>query len=520
MRKAASTITADELREYTRTLGDDSFMGRKPFTAGESVTVRYLAGQLEEIGFEPAFGDSWYQEVPMVEITTEVANPVIITAAGMKMELAAPDEIAVESPAQKEIVSLVNVPMVFCGFGIIAPEYGWNDYENTDVRGKCVVVMVNDPGLYTEDTTLFKGRQMTYYGRWTYKYDEAARQGAAAILIIHETTGAGYDYSIPRKSSLSSSLFMEQQETGNIPCEITGWLRGDAAEKLFAGLGYDVGTLRGEASARGYRGFDMGASISVTAKNTLTHNSSVNVAGILRGSGSPEESIIITGHWDHFGIGEKENGDSIYNGAVDNGTTMAWAFEMGEAFSSMKKRPERSIIILFPTAEEQGLLGSSFFAANPPLPAHNIIACFNNDMMIPMGRMKDMMVTGYGQSELDDMLAEAVAKQGRYILPDPSPETGMYFRSDHFPFARIGVPSLFARGNCDSREYGLTWAAEKEQEYLKTRYHKPADNYYAEMDFDGIREDAMVTFEVAWRIANSDIRPRWKPQSEFAGIRK
>ncbi|MBE0667897.1 MAG: peptidase M28, partial [Bacteroidales bacterium] len=183
MRKAASTITADELREYTRTLGDDSFMGRKPFTDGESITVRYLAEQLEGIGFEPAFGDSWYQEVPMVEITTEVSNPVIKTATGMKMELVAPDEIAVESPAQKEIVSLVNVPMVFCGFGIIAPEYGWNDYENTDVRGKCVVVMVNDPGLYTEDTSLFKGRQMTYYGRWTYKYEEAARQGASAILI-------------------------------------------------------------------------------------------------------------------------------------------------------------------------------------------------------------------------------------------------------------------------------------------------------------------------------------------------
>jgi len=520
MRDAASTITTDELREYTKTLGDDSFMGRKPFTAGETVTVNYLAEQLQEIGFEPAFGDEWFQEVPMVEIATSVTGPVVITAGKSKTELSAPDEIAIESPARQEIVELKDIPMVFCGFGIVAPEYGWNDYENVDVKGKCVVVLVNDPGLYTGDTALFKGRTMTYYGRWTYKYDEAARQGAAAILIIHETVGAGYDYSIPRKSSITSSLYMELKDGAAKPCLITGWLQADAADSLFASLGYKVERLRSDACMKGYSGFEMGASISVSAVNTLKKNISVNVAGILKGRSRPQECVIITGHWDHFGIGETENGDSIYNGAVDNGTTMAWAFEMGEAFASLKQRPERSVIIMFPTAEEQGLLGSAYFTANPPLPAENIIACFNNDMMLPIGRMKDMMVTGYGQSELDDMLAEVVEKQERYILPDPAPETGMYFRSDHFPFALIGVPSLFARGNCDSRENGKEWAAAREQDYLKTMYHKPADNYYPEMNFEGIREDATAVFEVAWRIADSDIRPTWKKGSEFANIRK
>lgn len=519
MRDAASTITADELREYTKTLGDDSFMGRKPFTAGETVTVNYLAEQLEEIGFEPAFGDDWFQEVPMVEIATTVTGPVIITAGKSKLELSAPDEIAIESPARQENVELKDIPMVFCGFGIVAPEYGWDDYAGVDVKGKCAVVLVNDPGLYTGDPALFKGRTMTYYGRWTYKYDEAARQGAAAILIIHETVGAGYDYSIPRKSSITSSLYMELKEGAAKPCLITGWLQADAADTLFGSLGHKVEQIRSEACLKGYTGFDMGASITVSAVNTLKKNISVNVAGILKGRTKPEESIIITAHWDHFGIGESENGDSIYNGAVDNGTTIAWAFEMGEAFASLKKRPERSVIIMFPTAEEQGLLGSSYFTANPPLPAENIIACFNNDMMLPIGRMKDMMVTGYGQSELDDMLAVAVEKQDRYMLPDPAPETGMYFRSDHFPFALIGVPSLFARGNCDSRENGLEWAAAREQEYLKTMYHKPADNYYPEMNFEGIREDALAVFEVAWRIAVSDMRPAWKPGSEFAAVR-
>jgi Zn-dependent M28 family amino/carboxypeptidase len=518
-KRAEKTITADELREYTRLLGDDSFMGRKPFTPGEGVTVNYLAKELADIGFSPLFGNSWFQEVPMVEITTEVNGKVIINSGKRKLELNAPDDIAIESPSMTESVELDQVPLVFCGFGIVAPEYDWNDYDGVDVKGKCAVVLINDPGLYTGDSTLFKGRMMTYYGRWTYKYEEAARQGAAAILIIHETTGAGYDYSIPRKSSISPGLFMEQPEGGTSPCRVTGWLSAGAAATIFNAAGYEVDKLRMEACHKGYRGFEPGASISLKMTNSFQRNSSLNVAGILPGSVRPEECIVISAHWDHFGIGETENGDSIYNGAVDNGTSMAWALEIGEAFASMKKRPERSVILFFPTAEEQGLLGSSWFAANLPAQHEDLIACFNNDMLLPIGRMRDIMVTGYGQSGLEDMLADAAVKQDRYIIPDPHPETGMYFRSDHFPFARIGVPSLFARGNCDSREYGKEWAAAQEKLFLTERYHKPADNYYPEMNFDGITEDARAVFEVALKIVNSDLRPAWKPGSEFANIR-
>ena len=519
LRRAADTITADELRNYTMTLAADSFMGRKPFSPGEAVTVGYLAGELQKIGFRPAFGDSWFQSVPMTEISTRVTGPVSIMAAGRRLELSAPDDIAIESPSQKKVIEMKDLPMVFCGFGIVAPEYGWDDYRNVDVRGKCAVVLINDPGLYTGDTTLFKGREMTYYGRWTYKYDEAARQGASAILIIHETLGAGYDYSVPRKSSITPGLYMEQAEGGIPPCDVSGWLNGEAADRLFSALGYSVDTLRKEACQKDWHSFGMAAAITMNFENTHTQNTSLNVAGILPGTKKPHECVVIEGHWDHFGIGEAENGDSLYNGAVDNGTTMAWAFEIGEAFASLAKRTERSVILLFPTAEEQGLLGSSWFTAHPPVAPENIIACFNNDMMLAIGRMNDIMVTGYGQSELDDMLAEVATKQGRYILPDPTPETGMYFRSDHFPFALIGVPSLFARGNCDSRKYGKEWAAAREKEYLTTMYHKPADNYSPEMNFEGIAEDAKAAFEVAWRIVTSDIRPAWKSGSEFANIR-
>ena len=517
--KASETITSEELREYTQILGADSMMGRKPFTPGETITVNYLASELDRIGFKPAFGGLWFQEVPMVEITTRVEGKAVITAGGKKMELSAPDDLAVESPSMKQFIELVDIPMVFCGFGIVAPEYGWNDFEGLDVKGKCAVVLVNDPGLYSGDSALFKGREMTYYGRWTYKYEEAARQGAAAILIIHETVGAGYDYSIPRKSSISPGLYSEPAPGEPEPCPVTGWLSAGAAEKIFGTVGHNVDTLRKSACNKDFRGFDTGASISLRLTNSHARNSSMNVAGILRGTEKPEECIVICAHWDHFGIGEVENGDSIYNGAVDNGTSMAWAFEIGEAFASLEKRPARSVILFFPTAEEQGLLGSGWFAANPPVSNQNLIACFNNDLLLPIGRMNDIMVTGYGQSNLDDMLAEAASRQGRYLMPDPNPETGMYFRSDHFPFAKAGIPSLFARGNCDSREFGKEWAAAQEKDYITNKYHKPADNYYPDMNFDGITEDARAVFDVAFRIVTSEIRPQWKPGSEFAKAR-
>jgi Zn-dependent M28 family amino/carboxypeptidase len=520
LRNGEKSITVADMESYVSMLGSDEFMGRKPFTTGENITIEYLAEQLKRIGFEPAFNESYFQPVPMVEISSAVKGLVTIKSGIKTMSFSAPDEIAVTSPQQVENISINTSEMVFAGFGIVAPEYNRNDYKGLDVKGKTVIVLVNDPGLYTGDSTYFKGREMTYYGRWTYKFEEAARQGARGILIIHEDEGSGYKFTIQRKSSISPRLYMQTADSNKTLCEFTGWLSSASADSLFRELGYSVNDIRMSACRKDFKGFEMNSVISLTIQNKMLYNSSTNVAGILRGASKGDECIVYTAHWDHFGIGEKENGDSIYNGAVDNGTSMAWAFEIGEAFSGLKKTPERSVIILFPTAEEQGLLGSYYYTENPVIPMDKTVACFNNDMMLPIGRMKDVMITGYGQSYLDEMINDGAARQKRYVIGDPNSHTGMYFRSDHFPFARKGVPSAFARGNVDNREHGREWTAKTEKEYLDNKYHRPADNYEPDKwDLKGIVEDARLSFYVGYRLVNSDYYPGWKPGSEFKNLR-
>jgi len=521
LKKGEESITAGDMAEIVKNLGSDEFMGRKPFTPGEKITIDYLAGELKRIGFEPAFNGSYFQPVPMVEISSEVKNPVRVNSGKKIISLNFPDDIAVTSPQLSEDINITSSDLVFAGFGIVAPEYHRNDYAGIDVKGKTAIVLINDPGLYTRDSTYFKGKEMTYYGRWTYKFEEAARQGALGILIIHETEGAGYKYTIPRKSAISPRLFMQTADSNKTLCEFTGWLSAESADSLFNNLGYNVEDLRKEACAKDFKGFNLSSTISLSIHNKIRYNISTNVAGVLRGTSRADECIVYSAHWDHFGIGEKEKGDSIYNGAVDNGTSMAWALEIGEAFSGLKKRPLRSVVLLFPTAEEQGLLGSQYYAENPVLPIEKTVACFNNDLMLPIGRMKDVMITGYGQSNLDEMLSEGAARQGRYVIKDPNSQTGMYFRSDHFPFAKKGVPAAFARGNVDSREHGREWAAKKEKDYLDNKYHRPADNYEPdEWDLSGIAEDARLEFYVGYVLATSDLFPQWKAGSEFKNARK
>lgn len=521
LKKREKSITVADLARYVSKLASDEFMGRKPFTPGEKITTEYLAGELKKIGFEPAFNGSYFQAVPMVEISSQVNGPVKILSGNKIFSFVAPDNLAITSPRLSNDINIHESEMVFAGFGIVAPEYKRNDFDGLEVKGKTVVVLINDPGLYTGDTSYFKGRAMTYYGRWTYKFEEAARQGAEGILIIHETEGAGYKYTIPRKSSLSPGLFMQTADSNKTMCSFTGWLSAEAADSLFTSLGYNISELRKASCNKDFRGFNMKTKISLSIKNKIRFNTSTNVAGILKGTTRADECVVYTAHWDHFGIGEKENGDSIYNGAVDNGTAMARTLEIGEAFSGLKQRPLRSVMLLFPTAEEQGLLGSQYYTENPVFPMNKTVACFNNDMMLPEGLMKDVMITGYGQSTLDEMIAEAAALQNRYILPDPNSQTGMYFRSDHFPFAKKGVPAAFARGNYDSREHGKEWAAKMEKDYLDNRYHRPADNYEPDKwDMKGIVEDAQLEFMVGYKLVTSDYFPTWKSGSEFRNVRK
>ncbi len=518
---AYESINTEDLALYVSKLGSDEFMGRAPFTEGEAITLKYLEEQLKNIGFSPAFGDSYLQEVPMVSVQTEITEPVVIQTPNNKFKLSWPDELAISSARIENKISITESPLVFAGFGITASEYEWDDFENIDIKGKTVIVLVNDPGLYTGDETLFKGREMTYYGRWTYKYEEAARRGASGILIVHETEGAGYTYGIPRNSSLTPNLFMDKGNGNLDRCMFNGWIEAGAADKLFSDLGYNIEELRIKACQKDFKGFDMQSTISLELTNQFEYNSSYNVAGVLEGKDTPDEVIIYSGHWDHFGVGEIQDGDSIYNGAVDNGTTMAMMFEIGEAFASMEERPSRSVMLFFPTAEEQGLLGSGYYVDNPAFPIEKTVANINNDLVLPIGRMKDVMVTGFWQSELDDYLIVAAAKQDRYIFPDPNAHTGMYFRSDHFSFAKKGVPALYARGNCDSREHGKEWAAAQEKDYIDTKYHKAADNYYPETwDMSGIVEDAQISFDIGYQLANSDKWPAWKEGSEFKSLRK
>jgi Zn-dependent M28 family amino/carboxypeptidase len=494
------------MKRVVKDLSSDDFMGRKPFTLGEKLTVEYLENELKDIGFEPAFNGSYFQDVPMIQITSAVVGTPVFNTGKERFYLNSPDEIAVNSPYPNEQIKVENSELVFCGFGIVAPEYSWDDFKNTDIKGKIAVVLINDPGLYSKDTALFKGAEMTYYGRWTYKYEQAAKLGAKGILIIHETEGAGYGFNVPRNSSISSKLFIDSKEI-ETNCKITGWLTEESASTIFEKCGLSVADLRSLALSRSFVPVKTGVNMSIELRNNIVKNSSKNVAGILRGEKRPEESIVITAHWDHFGIGESQKGDSIYNGAVDNGTTMAWALEIGRVLGKMNKRPDRSVILLFPTAEEQGLTGSEYYTRFPALPIESVIACLNNDMMVPRGRMKDVTMIGYGYSTLDSIYRVFAAKQGRYLMADPNSHTGLFFRSDHFPFYKAGVPAIWAYGCYDSREHGKEWALTTWNHFIENIYHTPADNYDENWDWSGIVEDTQLALKVVLWLGDSKNPP-------------
>jgi len=418
-------------------------------------------------------------------------------------------------------IQLEETELVFAGYGIVAPEYNWNDYQDIDVTGKTVVVLVNDPGYGTGSGDFFNGHAMTYYGRWTYKYEEAARQGARGVIIVHETGPAGYPWNVVLNGAVIPKLYLKPDNGYMSRCSAEGWITHQAAEKLFQRCGYELNKLKEQARQSGFRAMELNGTLSLGMKSNHHFADSRNIMGYLPGNERKDEVIIYSAHWDHLGVDPSLDGDSIYNGAVDNGTSLAWMLEIAEAFANLEKKPKRSVMFFAPTAEEQGLLGSKHYGENPRFPLHKTVANINNDLMLPYGRYKDVMVTGYGQSKLDALLEQVAARHDRYIFPDPNPHTGMYYRSDHFSFARVGVPALFARGNCDSREHGREWAAEKEQFWLENRYHDPSDEYEPHAwDLSGIRDDARLFFEVGYELADGDDFPQWNPGSEFKRIRE
>ncbi|HAF29292.1 MAG TPA: peptidase M28 [Bacteroidales bacterium] len=517
---AESTINEADMTRIVKEFSSDEFQGRKPFTIGEEKAVDFLVKEYKRIGLEPANNSSYIQEVPVVEVTDIPDKRMKINMWNASIELNYKDDFVAFSKHLVDEISVRNSDMIFAGYGIVAPEYNWNDYAGIDVKGKIVIVLVNDPGFATDNKDFFKGNEMTYYGRWTYKYEEAARQGAKGILIIHETEPAGYPWSVVLNGAVIPKLYLQADDNYLSMCAIEGWLSYNAANELFSLAGFDLSDLKEKAKSKDFKAFRIKSRLSLNIKSSHKLATSKNVIGIIPGKERKDEVIIYSSHWDHLGIGAPLNGDSIYNGAVDNGTTTAWMLEIAEAFANLRKQPARTIMFLSPTAEEQGLIGSEYYATHPIFPLNKTVANINNDLMLPYGPYKDIMITGYGQSELEDYVERFAKKYDRYVIPDPNPHTGMYYRADHFSFAKVGVPALFARGNCDNREFGKEWALKKEKDWINNNYHKPTDQYdSASWNFGGIVDDAKIMFRIGYELSKESTFPKWKEGSEFKEIR-
>ena len=515
------TVESSDFDQYLSVLASDSLQGRKPFTKGEELTVDYLKNEMQDMGIEPGNGDSYYQKVPMVEITGHPAEEMKISGQGAAIDLQLDKDFVATTQREEEKITLNGSELVFCGYGIVAPEYGKNDYAGMDMHGKTALVLVNDPGFRQDDSLYFKGNTMTYYGRWTYKYEEGARQGADAVIIIHETNMAGYPWFVVQSGWSGARLGLQSTNKNADKCAIESWITLDAAKRIMEAAGVDFAQLIQNARKPDFKPQSLGMTVSTSLENTFKYDESRNVVGKITGSSHPDEYILYSAHWDHFGIGKVVDGDSIYNGALDNGSGTAGLLAIAKAFTKLPKAPDRSVIFLFVTGEEQGLLGSQYYAEHPIYPIPRTIADINMDGLNPNGPMKDLTITGLGQSDMDDIAKEEAAKQGRYILGEQEPEKGYFYRSDHFNFAKVGVPALFAQGGYDHAEKGKEYAMEKQKDYTANRYHKPQDEYdKTTWDLRGIKQDMQLFFNIGIRLADGQEMPQWKANSEFRAKRE
>lgn len=508
--QAWNNISEQDLRRHVKTLSSDKFEGRQPTTIGEAYTLEYLTREFIQMGYSPGVGDSFLQPVELVKI--EADPDMTLDIAGDKFEYKV-NMVAGTSHESKK-VALNDSELVFVGYGVNAPEYDWNDYEGIDVKGKTVVILVNDPGFESPDSGKFQGKTMTYYGRWTYKYEEASRQGAAGALIVHETEPASYGWSVVANSWSGPQYGLVTADGNKSRVKVEGWLSLDAAKQVFSKAGMDFNAEKQNAMQGPYSKA-MGSKASVTIKSTMQKSTSYNFLATLPGTKSPDEHIIYTAHWDHLGKDPSKEGDNIYNGAHDNATGSAGLLSIAKAFASLDKRPERSLSFLFVTAEEQGLLGSKYYAEHPVYPLSKTVANLNIDAMNIMGKTKDVEVVGMGKSELERYLEKAAKRQGRTLVQESRPAAGYYYRSDHFSLAKKGVPALYAKG-------GPTPVDEETAKYRKKMsviqtgcYHQVCDQYRESWDFGGIVEDTQVFFEIGYDIANGNDWPEWNKTSEF-----
>jgi Zn-dependent M28 family amino/carboxypeptidase len=517
----APQINAADFAQFDKTLSSDAFGGRKPGTAAEPLTTNWLVEQYKRMGLQPGNHGSWFQTVPAD--STQLVNTDVtldISAQGKETKLAYRTDMIVETLQAKAAVDLKNSPIVFLGFGADAPQWHWNDYKDIDVKGKTVIVLVNDPGFATLDPKLFNGRAMTYYGRWTYKYAEAALKGAAACFIVHTSdAAAGYPWTVIKNSGSGPQLSLPSSVDPSPRLPVAGWLTRDAATRLFAAAGQDFDKLEKDAAKPGFKPVPLQATVSVSLKNKIGHIESHNVLAMVKGSSKPDEAVIYTAHWDHLGTDPSLKGHQVYSGAIDNGTGLTMLLELADAFAHQKTPPQRSVLFFMPTLEESGLLGSQYYASKPVFALDKTVADIAVDALPIIGRAHDMTVIGKGQSQLEDMLADVLKSQGRVISPETTPENGFYFRSDHFNFAKVGVPAMLASSGLDLLNGGRDAGQKAASDYTAHHYHTPNDVFDPNWDYSGILEDTQALYELGQKLSEDNVWPKWYADSPFGAKR-
>jgi len=508
------------MQEMVRTLASDEYEGRAPGTKGEELTLAYLVQQFGKAGLEPGNNGSWFQDVPLVEITGRDYSNLTVTGGSQEMQFTqGADYVAVTYRAVPEI-SLKDSELVFVGYGINAPEKGWNDYAGLDMRGKTAVILVNDPDYETEGLEgPFNGRAMTYYGRWTYKFEEAARQGAAAALVIHDTFPAAYGWNVVESSWSGAQAYAQSADDGMSQTMANGWIQKDVAARILSAAGQDMDSLSAAAKRKGFKAVPLGLKANLSFRNDIRRFASKNVVGLLPGSTRPDEYVLYSAHWDHLGhCKPNDEGDDICNGAIDNATGTAALAALAKMHRAAGL-PERSLIFLALTAEESGLLGSEYYGSNPVFPLARTVGGVNMDALSLAGPARDVTVVGGGKSELDGFLAAVLEAEGRYETPDPAPEKGYYYRSDHFSFAKRGVPMFNVDGGEDLVDGGREAGAAYHRDYTENRYHSPDDEYDPSWDWSGLSADLRIYYRLGRVLADSDAWPNWHPGDEFRATR-
>jgi Zn-dependent M28 family amino/carboxypeptidase len=525
LESAEQGITGDGILKHIRVLASDEFEGRAPATKGEELTVNYVIEQFKAMGLQPGNPNGgWTQDVPMVGVKS--SSSIQLKHGGEKTEIAFPQDYVGWSQLSQTNLNIRDSELVFVGYGVEAPEYGWDDYKDVDVRGKTLLMLVNDPAIPDAndamrlDDRMFKGKAMTYYGRWTYKYEIAAKKGAAACLVIHETEPAGYPWFVVISSNGRENFRLKDSTEKVVPFQ--GWMSLERTKQTLAAAGQDFDALKKTAITREFRPVPLGIAMDLTLTNTMREVRSKNVLAKLPGRDAQkkDEYVIYTAHWDHLGVDPKLDGDKIFNGAMDNASGIATFLEIAGAFSQVEPRPERSILFLTVTAEEKGLLGAKYYAEHPLYPLKQTLANLNMDGASLFGRRSDLGIVGIGNSTLDDLVIAAAKKQNRTVRGDLSPEKGFYYRSDHFEFAKVGVPALYL-DKIDGEYPGkpANYAKQKHDEYLDRDYHKPSDEIKADWDLTGAVDDTRILFEVGVAVANEAKWPEWKTGTEFKARR-